>query len=161
MLEQSGQLLATALSSSVVKACVDSDLSTGSITAALYLGPLCIICVQDLYRRLSSPRALQGILRIRTSPEFRVSRAYGQLFQDEQYDNLAHIPACSPHSTFAFEFQHGDAGGFATTSDAPPMVQMVFQYSVLVSDTASSTVNGTGNSQQQTRYVVVPSTSKL
>lgn len=88
--------------------------------------------VQDIYRRLSSPLALDGMLRIRTSPEFKVSRAYGQLFQDEEYDNLMHITASSPHSTFAFDFQFSSAGGFATTTDSPPMVQMVFQYSLLV-----------------------------
>ena len=91
-----------------------------------------LICLQDVYKRLSSPAALQGMLRIRTSPEFKVSRAYGQLFQDEQYDNLVHITACRPDSTFAFDFQYTTAAGFATTADAPPMVQMVFQYSMLV-----------------------------
>lgn len=88
--------------------------------------------VQDIYRRLSCPLALEGMLRIRTSPEFQVTRAYGQLFQDEQYDNLVHINACSPASTFAFDFRFTSAGGFATTPDSPPMLQMVFQYSLLV-----------------------------
>lgn len=85
-----------------------------------------------MYRRLSSPLAVEGMLRIRTSPEFKVSRAYGQLFQDEQYDDLVHITACSPHSTFAFDFRFTSAAGFATTPDSPPMLQMVFQYSLLV-----------------------------
>lgn len=88
--------------------------------------------LQDIYRRLSTPLAVEGMLRIRTSPEFQASRAYGQLFQDEQYNNLVHITACSPHSTFAFDFRFTTAGGFATTADSPPMVQMVFQYSLLV-----------------------------
>lgn len=94
-----------------------------------------VVVVQDIYRRLSSPLAVEGMLRIRTSPEFKVSRAYGQLFQDEQYDNLVHITACSPHSTFAFDFRFTSAGGFATTTDSPPMLQMVFQYSLLVAKT--------------------------
>ena len=96
-----------------------------------------VIVVQDVYRRLSSPLAVLGMLRIRTSSEFEVSRAYGQLFQDEQYDNLVHITACSPHSTFAFDFRFTSAGGFATTTDSPPMLQMVFQYSLLVAKTIS------------------------
>lgn len=91
--------------------------------------------LQDIYRRLSTPLAVEGMLRIRTSPEFQVARAYGQLVQDEQYDNLVHITACSPHSTFAFDFRFTTAGGFATTADSPPMVQMVFQYSLLVATT--------------------------
>lgn len=91
--------------------------------------------MQDIYRRLSSPLAVEGMLRIRTSPEFKVSRAYGQLFQDEQYEDLVHITACSPHSTFAFDFRFTSAGGFATTPDSPPMLQMVFQYSLLVART--------------------------
>lgn len=91
--------------------------------------------MQDIYRRLSSPLAVEGMLRIRTSPEFKVSRAYGQLFQDEQYEDLVHITACSPHSTFAFDFRFTSAGGFATTPDSPPMLQMVFQYSMLVART--------------------------
>ena len=95
-----------------------------------------VLAVQDMYRRLSSPLAVEGMLRMRTSPEFKVSRAYGQLFQDEQYDNLAHITGCSPHSTFAFDFRFTSAGGFATTPDSPPMLQMVFQYSLLVAKTA-------------------------
>ena len=112
-------------------------------------------CLQDVYRRLSSPRALQGMLRIRTSPELKVSRAYGQLFQDEQYDNLVHITACSPHSSFAFDFQYSNAGGFATSADAPPMVQMVFQYSVLVLAHPGPGQGDLTIEQQQPRYVLL------
>jgi len=103
--------------------------------------------LQDIYKRLSCPFALEGLLRVRTSPEFSVSRAYGQLFQDEQYDNLVHITACAPHSTFAFDFQYANAGGFATTIDSPPMVQMVFQYSLLVAKGATETPNGATDQQ--------------
>ncbi|KAL3139738.1 hypothetical protein ABBQ38_004043 [Trebouxia sp. C0009 RCD-2024] len=117
---------------------------------------------QDIYRRLSTPLAVEGMLRIRTSPEFQASRAYGQLFQDEQYNNLVHITACSPHSTFAFDFRFTTAGGFATTADSPPMVQMVFQYSLLVATQQVQPVqqqSGDGDLAQavpepKTRYVV-------
>ena len=109
-----------------------------------------LVCrtLQDIYKRLSCPMALDGMLRIRTSPEFSVSQAYGQLFQDEQYDNLVHITACTPHSTYAFDFQYANAGGFATTVDAPPMVQMVFQYSLLVAKHAGE-APGSGGDQQE------------
>ncbi|KAL0031778.1 hypothetical protein WJX79_006935 [Trebouxia sp. C0005] len=112
---------------------------------------------QDIYKRLSCPIALDGMLRIRTSPEFSVSQAYGQLFQDEQYENLVHITACTPHSTFAFDFQYANAAGFATTVDSPPMVQMVFQYSLLVARPAAwraSNVTHPPDAMPQTRYVV-------
>ena len=39
--------------------------------------------------------ATEGLLRICTSPEFKVGRAYSQLSQDEQYDILVHITACN------------------------------------------------------------------
>ena len=93
------------------------------------------------------------MLRIRTSPEFKVSQSYGQLLQDEQYENLVHITACSQHSTFAFDFQFTNAGGFATTADSPPMVQMVFQYTLLVpQQPAANDQNGTATLQSaQTR----------
>lgn len=91
------------------------------------------------------------MLRIRTSPEFKVSKAYGQLLPDEQYDNLVHITACTPQSTFAFDFQYSNATGFSTTSEAPPMVQMVFQYSVLVPD-RSQPADSSLSESQQTKY---------
>jgi hypothetical protein len=87
---------------------------------------------QDLYRRLSMPTALAGLLRVRTSHEFRCARAYGHLFPDQEYENLAHVIACDPHTAFAFDFEFASAGGFSLVPDEPPVVQMVFQYSVLV-----------------------------
>ena len=109
-----------------------------------------IVCwtIQDIYKRLSCPMAFDGMLRIRTSPEFSVSQAYGQLFQDEQYDNLVHMTACTPHSTFAFDFQYANAGGFATTVGAPPMVQMVFQYSLLVAKHAAEAPSNGADQQE-------------
>ncbi|DBB07884.1 TPA: hypothetical protein ACH3X3_009279 [Trebouxia sp. C0006] len=113
---------------------------------------------QDIYKRLSCPIALDGMLRIRTSPEFSVSQAYGQLFQDEQYENLVHITACTPHSTFAFDFQYANAAGFATTVDSPPMVQMVFQYSLLAARPAAWSASNDSDppdaKPRPTRYVV-------
>lgn len=39
---------------------------------------------QDVYRMLSRPQALSGVLRLRTSREFSAVRAYGKFFQDSQ-----------------------------------------------------------------------------
>ena len=85
-----------------------------------------------MYRRLSSASALSGLLRIRTSSEFRVARSFGQLYPDDRYDNLAHIVACDPTSSFAFDFEFTGADGFAGFPDNPPMLQMAFQYHMIV-----------------------------
>lgn len=46
---------------------------------------------QDIYRRLGAPLARGGLLRLRTSPDFKVARAFGHLFPDDQFDNLFHV----------------------------------------------------------------------
>lgn len=80
---------------------------------------------------------MAGLLRLRTSPEFRTSQAFGHLFTDEQYDNLAHVVACEPSTTFAFEFAYTKAAGFSEARDNPPMIQAVFQYSAVLPVEAS------------------------
>jgi hypothetical protein len=72
------------------------------------------------------------MLRLRTSPEFRVARSFGQLFPDPRYDSLAHIVACDANTTFAFDLEFTRAAGFSDASDNPPMLQAAFQYSVAV-----------------------------
>ena len=42
---------------------------------------------QDVYRRLRQTRAVDGVLRLRTSVEFTPVRAYGHFFADEQVLN--------------------------------------------------------------------------
>lgn len=59
--------------------------------------------LQDVYRRLSQPQASSGILRLRTSPEFKVLRYYGRLFADPQVDNLHHVIGCDANDSFAGE----------------------------------------------------------
>ena len=61
--------------------------------------------MQDVYRRLSAPQALGGLLRVRTSPDFRTGRAFGHLYPDDQYDNLFHVISCDPQDAFAFDFE--------------------------------------------------------
>ena len=104
-----------------------------------------------MYRRLSSPCALNGLLRVRTSPEFRVARSYGQLFPDERYDNLAHIVACNASTAFAFDFEYTSAAGFGASAGNPPLLQVAFQYSaVLPAETVSSSVeDGEAETAQQ------------
>eukprot|EP00884_Botryococcus_braunii_P002587 jgi/Botrbrau1/12329/Bobra.4_3s0002.2 len=105
-------------------------LSGGDV--CLYPVPSQAALPQDVYRRLSMPTALAGLLRVRTSHEFRCARAYGHLFPDQEFENLAHVIACDPHAAFVFDFEFASAGGFSLAPDEPPVVQMVFQYSLLV-----------------------------
>ena len=88
-------------------------------------------CAQDVYRRLSEPCALAGLLRLRASPEFRIARAYGHLAPDARYDNLHHVIAAGPGSSFAFDFEYAGAAGLSPERGGAPFLQMVFQYSTL------------------------------
>lgn len=94
-----------------------------------------------------------GLLRLRTSPEFKVVRSYGHLFPDDQYDNLYHIISCDPHDSFAFDFEFTSSDGFEVHGGGPPFVQMVFQYTVLVpaADAASE-----GDAPAQTGTTIKP-----
>ncbi len=109
---------------------------------------------QDVYRRVAAPQALSGLLRIRTSPEFKAAKAHGHLFPDEQYEELAHIAECEASTTFAFDFEYTRAAGFSEASDNPPMLQAAFQYSTVVpsSEQRSSSAEGTA-SQAQPRCI--------
>jgi hypothetical protein len=102
---------------------------------------------QDVFNALSRKRAMQGMLRLRTSEEFRTARAFGHLTPDSQYDNLYHITACDEDASFAFDLDFADASTFqsdgggdgsddegddrrgATKSDInTPRIQMAFCY---------------------------------
>lgn len=91
-----------------------------------------ITAEQDVYRRLAEPCAQNALLRLRTSPEFRVVRAYGHLFPDDRFDNLCHVIAADPSTAFAFDFDFTNASGFSSDRGSPPVLQMAFQYSIAV-----------------------------
>ena len=84
---------------------------------------------------------------MRTSPEFRVARAYGQLFPDERYDNLAHIVACNASTAFAFDFEYTSAAGFGASADNPPMLQVAFQYSAMLPAEPLTSSMGNGGAE--------------
>ena len=69
---------------------------------------------QDVFNALSRKRAMQGMLRLRTSEEFRTSKAFGHLTPDSQYENLYHVTACDEGSSFAFDLDFADASTFAS-----------------------------------------------
>ncbi|GMH33418.1 hypothetical protein BSKO_01252 [Bryopsis sp. KO-2023] len=81
---------------------------------------------QDLHRHISTPRAQSCLLRIRTSPEFKIARCYGNLFRDPVYEDLFHIISCDPFETVAFDFQYKN--GFSASAMIPPTLQIAFQY---------------------------------
>lgn len=98
---------------------------------------------QDIFNALSRKRAMQGMLRLRTSEEFATTRAFGHLTPDSQYDNLYHITACDEDASFAFDLDFTDAttfasddGGASDDDDRPkgkvpiktPRIQMAFCY---------------------------------
>jgi hypothetical protein len=91
------------------------------------------------YRMLSRPYAFGCIFKLRTSVEFKPSRAvsvnhellwelfhdeynvsfcllvwaqYGHFFPDPQYENVQHIICCDSHATYAYDFEFSNLSGF-------------------------------------------------
>lgn len=88
---------------------------------------------QDMYRMLSRPYAFGCILRMRTSTEFKPGHSYGHFFPDPQYENVQHIICCDSYATYTYDFEFASADGFSRHgSEPPPMVQIAFQYTVVV-----------------------------
>ncbi|KAK9279753.1 hypothetical protein L1049_013435 [Liquidambar formosana] len=87
---------------------------------------------QDMYRMLSRPYAFGCILRLRTSSEFKPGHSYGHFFPDPQYENVQHIICCDSYATYAYDFDFANAVGFSRHSSEPPMLQIAFQYTVVV-----------------------------
>ena len=85
---------------------------------------------QDVFRLLSREAALGATLRLRTSCEFKVARAYGHLAADGDVDELYHAVCLDEHSTFMFDFEFVEAEGF--DYDVAPTVQLAIRYSLLV-----------------------------
>lgn len=83
---------------------------------------------QDMYRQLSRPQAAQGLLRIRTSQEFRAAEYYGNVFADPTYANLFHLVGCDDFACVAVDFEFEDSTGFAVGSAGGPIVQLAFAY---------------------------------
>eukprot|EP00892_Ulva_mutabilis_P001550 jgi/Ulvmu1/11396/UM075_0058.1 len=90
---------------------------------------------QDLCRRLQTPQALCGLLRVRTCPELRVARVYGRAREDAEHPQLFHIVACDPHDCAAFDLEIATRQGFMPQSSGRathPVIQVAFQYSLLI-----------------------------
>ncbi|KAJ4724828.1 protein transport protein SEC24-like [Melia azedarach] len=87
---------------------------------------------QDIYRMLSRPYAFNCILRLRTSSEFKPGHSYGHFFPDPQYENVQHIICCDSYATYAYDFDFANAAGFSRHAAEQPMLQIAFQYTVVV-----------------------------
>ncbi|XP_042511224.1 protein transport protein SEC24-like isoform X2 [Macadamia integrifolia] len=87
---------------------------------------------QDMYRTLSRPYAFGCVLRLRTSAEFKHSRSYGHFFADPQYENVQHIICCDSYATYAYDFDFTSNVGFSRHASDPPVLQIAFQYTVVV-----------------------------
>ncbi|KAL7202280.1 hypothetical protein ACSBR1_033867 [Camellia fascicularis] len=87
---------------------------------------------QDMYRMLSRPYAFNCILRLRASSEFKTGHSYGHFFPDPQYENVQHIICCDSYATYAYDFDFVSDVGFSRHTAEPPMLQIAFQYTVVV-----------------------------
>ncbi|CAD7704802.1 unnamed protein product [Ostreobium quekettii] len=89
---------------------------------------------QDLYRHLSSPHAQNCLLKVRTSPEFRVARLYGRVFKDPMYDDVYHMMSCDAFDVVTVDFEFVHKEGFGNPPAAVPTVQVAFQYTTVTAD---------------------------
>lgn len=87
---------------------------------------------QDLYRMLSRPYAFGCVLRLRTSEEFKLGHSYGHFFPDPQYENVQHIICCDSYATYAYDFDFANTTGFSRHTSESPVLQIAFQYTVVV-----------------------------
>lgn len=89
------------------------------------------LLAQDVYRCLVGPRAFRGLLRIRTSREIRISKAYSPVVPMPEAQDLWQLPACGQHTAVGFDFEYPKSAGFARRASYPPpgVLQAAFQYS--------------------------------
>lgn len=87
---------------------------------------------QDMYRMLSRPYAFNCILRLRTSNEYKSSHSFGHFFPDPQYENVQHIICCDSYATYAYDFEFANDVGFSRHTSELPMIQIAFQYTVVI-----------------------------
>ncbi|GAB4824695.1 Protein transport protein S23 D [Ancistrocladus abbreviatus] len=87
---------------------------------------------QDMYRMLSRPYAFNCVLRLRTSTEFKLGHSYGHFFPDPQYEYVQHIICCDAHATYAYDFEFEKVEGFSRHTSEAPVLQIAFQYTVVV-----------------------------
>ncbi|XP_058196531.1 protein transport protein SEC23 D [Rhododendron vialii] len=105
---------------------------------------------QDMYRMLSRPYAFNCILRLRTSSEFKTGHSYGHFFPDPQYEDVQHIICCDSYATYAYDFDFANNVGFSRHTSEPPMLQIAFQYTVVVPP--EELLNSASSSPSRNKY---------
>ncbi|KAI3432284.1 hypothetical protein D9Q98_003844 [Chlorella vulgaris] len=100
---------------------------------------------QDVYKCVTQPRAFACLLRLRASPELDIGGHYGRLTADRE-PGLYRAVACTPGDAFAFELDRNER----QDSGAPPAVQLVLQYSMLLPAAAAGQEQAGGGG----RYVL-------
>ena len=102
--------------------------------------------MQDIYRSLVGPRAFRGLLRIRTSPEIRITKAYSPLTPVPDSQHLWRLPSCGQHAAVGFDFEYASSAGFRRSKTGKAVLQMAFQYSTFRpatrSDPSERSANG-------------------
>jgi len=102
--------------------------------------------LQDVYRSLVGPRAFRGLLRIRTSPEIRITKAYSPLSPVPDSQHLWQLPSCGQHAAVGFDFEYASSIGFRGSKTGRAVLQMAFQYSTFRpatrSDSSERSANG-------------------
>lgn len=75
------------------------------------------------------------------------ARCHGNATPDPHYPNLFRVPACGPADTFALDLRHASSEGLADPGAGTPVVQLVFQYSVLAPATPGAAEGGGGSGE--------------
>nr|KJB55613.1 hypothetical protein B456_009G085000 [Gossypium raimondii]KJB55614.1 hypothetical protein B456_009G085000 [Gossypium raimondii] len=73
------------------------------------------------------PYAFNCVLRLRTSTEFKPGHSV-----NPEYENVQHIICCDSFATYAYDFDFANNVGFSRHSSELPIVQIAFQYTVVV-----------------------------
>ena len=75
------------------------------------------------------PRAFRGLLRVRTSPEIRITKAYSPLVPVPEAQHLWQLPFCGQRAAVGFDFEYASSAGFSRSKTGRTVLQMAFQYS--------------------------------
>ncbi len=104
--------------------------------------------VQDVYRSLVGPRAVRGLLRIRTSPEIRITKGYSPLAPVPEAQHLWQLPSCGQHAAVGFDFEYASSAGFSRSKTGRAVLQMAFQYSAFQPARQASGADAPASPQQ-------------
>ncbi|KAL0460046.1 UNVERIFIED_CONTAM: hypothetical protein Slati_0631800 [Sesamum latifolium] len=82
---------------------------------------------------LSRPYAFNCVLRLR-----KLGHLFGHFFPDPLYENVQHIICCDSFTTYAYDFDFVNDVGFSRHGRKHPILQIAFQYTVVVPSEALS-----------------------